>query len=261
MKVLINGRLLPAGLGSSCTPSVDRAPGSGLNSRVASHPTDPRVWSQDSMLHRTVTSPLSPSSWDSILVLSAMLFCPEPWLAVSQDAPQCGFVGSASDGPRAMRLGQEHPGRREQRDFWSCPSRCPRTPDPATSQGLPEASEHLWAQDMGARLWGLSLSFFQVSNVSESVLRTSCPTLLLGQREGRVDKGPFPGRQPHPLGPPHLGASAWLLCLLSPRPSSQSCSHSSWPDEHCPERGAEAQVMKGPAGPHGPQGPSVKLRL
>ncbi|MXQ94015.1 hypothetical protein E5288_WYG008504 [Bos mutus] len=62
-------------------------------------------------------------------------------------------------------------------------------------------------------------------------------------------------------------ATSWEEALCSSltsgngRPSSQSCGHSSWPDEHCPERGAKAQVMKGPVGPHGSQGPSVKLRL
>lgn len=71
---------------------------------------------------------------------------------------------------------------------------------------------------MGACLWGLSLSFLQVSNVLESVLRTFCPTLLLGQRDGRVDQGPFPGRRPQPLGSP----APWSLCLASVSPLSQA---------------------------------------
>lgn len=95
-EVLINCRLLPAG------PSVDRAPDSGLTQGSPVIPlTDPRVWSQDSVLHRNVTSPSSLSSWDGISVLYVMLFCPGHWLAVSQDAPQCGFVGSASDGAQS----------------------------------------------------------------------------------------------------------------------------------------------------------------
>lgn len=132
---------------------------------------------------------------------------------------------------QARHLGQEHPERRAEGPLALAPM-VPLHPEPGHTSGA--------AWSLGAPLGprhGCPACFLRVSNVSECVLRTSRPALLLGQRAGRVDQRPFPGRRPHPLGPPRLGASAWLLCLLSPRPSSQSCRHSSRPDDHCPDRG------------------------
>lgn len=101
------------------------------------------------------SSPSSPSSWDSISVLFVMPLCPEHWLAVPQDAPHCGFVGSPSDGAQSGHASEAGTPRKLCTEGpLLLPLTVPCTPDPATSWGLPEASEHLWAQDTGARLQG-----------------------------------------------------------------------------------------------------------
>lgn len=164
------------------------------------------------------SSPSSPSSWDSISVLFAMPFCPEHWLAVPQDAPQCGFVGSPSDRAQSGHASEAGtPQKLCTEGPLLLPLTVPCTPDVATSRGLPEASEHLWAQDTGARLRGQP-GFPPVSDVSGGMRRTSWPALLLGQRDGWVDQGPFPGGRPHPLWPP----VPWSLCPAPLSPLSQA---------------------------------------
>lgn len=93
------------------------------------------------------------------------------------------------------------------------------------------------------------------------------PALILGRRTAAWTDGPVALPAPHPL---HLHVLEPLPSFSgsSPRPSKRSCSHSSRPDEDCPERraggpGDERPRVPGPCptGPHGPQGPSVKLCL
>lgn len=131
---------------------------------------------------------------------------------------------------QAMHLGQEHPERRAEGPLALAPT-VPLHPETGHVSGA--------ARSLGAPLGprhGRPVCLLRVPSVSECVLRTSRPALLLGQRAGPVGQGPFPGGRPHPLGAPRLRASAWLLCLLwllwllwlpSPRPSSQGCRHAS----------------------------------
>ena len=100
VKVLINGHLLPASLGGSCTPSVDRAPDSGLTRESPVIPLTP------------VSGPRTPCCRNRhITVITVILgqhlrpFCDailsRALAGCFTGCPQCGSVGSASDGPQS----------------------------------------------------------------------------------------------------------------------------------------------------------------
>lgn len=141
---------------------------------------------------------------------------------------------------QAMHLRQEHPRSCAQRALCSCPSRCPAPQTWPRLGGCPKPQSTSGLKTR-VPVCGASLGFHRCQ-MSQEVC-AGPPGLLSCSGRGMAGwtRGPSRAGGRTRFGPPCLGASAWLLCLPSPRPSSQSCSHSSWPDEHCPEWGAEAR--------------------
>lgn len=161
------------------------------------------------MLHRNVTSPSSLSSWDGISVLSATLFCPGHWLAVSQDAPQCGFVRSVSDGAQSGHASGAGTPRKTCRGAPGLgPHGAPAPRNRPRLRGCPEPRS-----TSGPKTWAPSLP--PPGAKCLRMCAQNLPPCSAARAEGRTGG---PGALPRWAAAPPWRPAPWSLCLAPVSP-------------------------------------------